>query len=193
MLNSTTIEEWRDIKGFEGLYKVSNLGRVKNSRNRILKFYKINSGYYCLKLVHEDGKRESSLVHRLVIETFNPCPVTDKKMTVNHINHDKTDNRLENLEWMTYQENCRDAMAAGLCEHYYTGRHTLGKKHKSQASKYHNVGWDKSRQKWFACVRDKGINYGHKRFDTEEAALHVNWIIDHYGLTDRPKNVVDKS
>ena len=193
MLSSMT-EEWRDIQGFEGLYQVSNMGRVKNSRGRIMKFYKINSGYYCLKLQKLDGTRLHPLVHRLVIEAFNPCPITDQKMTVNHINHDKTDNRLENLEWLTYQQNNRDAINAGLCEHYYTGRHTLGKKHKSQVSKYHNVGWDKTRGKWTACVREKGVNLERKRFDTEEeAAQHVNYVLEKYGLHDRPRNVIDKS
>jgi hypothetical protein len=69
---------------------------------------------------------------------------------------------------------------------------TKGTKHKSSASKYYNVGYDKSRKKWNACIRIDGINYQQKRFDTEEeAALHVNYLLDYYNITDRPKNVIE--
>ena len=114
-------------------------------------------------------------------------------MTINHKNCNKLDNRLENLEWMTYSENCRHAMKNGLCEHYFTAKNTLGKKHKKNcSSKYHNVTYDKSKRKWSACIIDNKTKYGFKRFDTEEeAALHVNKIIDEYKF-DRPKNIIDK-
>ena len=71
-------------------------------------------------------------------------------------------------------------------------KNSLGKKHlKNTHSKYHNVTYDKTKQKWTACIRSNGKNLLYKRFNTEEeAALHVNYIIDILGLTDRPKNVI---
>lgn len=94
-------EIWKDIAGYEGLYQVSSFGRVRSRKNRILKF-RIVSGYFRLKL-SKNNKVKDFFVHRLVWEAFNgPIP---KGMQVNHINEDKTDNRLENLNLMTPKEN----------------------------------------------------------------------------------------
>jgi hypothetical protein len=102
-------EEWKDIVGYEGLYQVSTLGRVKsNPRNgtinntRILKLKTESNGYLrvCLS---KNNKKQSYGVHRLVYETFvGPIP---EGMQVNHINEDKTDNRVSNLNLMTPLEN----------------------------------------------------------------------------------------
>lgn len=192
MLNSNNVEQWKGIKGFENLYEISTLGNIRNTRGKLLHPFKLNSGYLAIKVTVQN-KSYHFLIHRLVLETFKPYQIQDKKITVNHKNCDKTDNRLENLEWMTYSENNRHAMNNGLCEHYFTAKNTLGKKHKPNcASKYHNVCYDKARNKWIGCVRENGKNYESKRFNTEEeAALHVNYIIDKYGF-DRPKNIIDK-
>lgn len=67
---------------------------------------------------------------------------------------------------------------------------TLGIK-KGKGSIYRGVSYDKSRDKWIACVRHNKTNYHQKRFNTElEAAMHYNWIIDEMGFTDRPKNII---
>lgn len=107
-------EIWKSVKGYEGLYEVSNLGRVRsidrivrcNSginiiKGCILKQYLEKKGYLRVHLCNKQiGKH--FLVHRLVAEAFIPNP--DNKPTVNHINHDRTDNRVENLEWATFSE-----------------------------------------------------------------------------------------
>ncbi len=76
--------------------------------------YSLNrDGYPHVSICH-NGKRKSEKIHRIVAELFIPNP--DKKPCVNHINGDKTDNRVENLEWVTYSENNLHAYKAGLME-----------------------------------------------------------------------------
>lgn len=95
------IEEWKDIKGYEGLYQVSNLGRVmsfKTSNPKLLKPTKHYSGYLHIKL----SKKYFSM-HRLVALHFldNPNNYED----VNHIDEDKTNNMVSNLEWCSTKYN----------------------------------------------------------------------------------------
>lgn len=100
-------EIWKDIKGYEGHYQISNLGRVKSLKNYrgngdiILK--EINRlGYLHVSLCRE-GKIINYKIHRLVCMAF--LDNKENKPCVNHINGEKTDNRLVNLEWVTYSEN----------------------------------------------------------------------------------------
>lgn len=101
-------EVWKDIPGYEGYYQVSNMGRVKsfNYRNTkktsILK-QSINQDGYLRLTLKKDYKSKGFLVHRLVGFAFIPNP--ENKETINHKNEIKTDNRVENLEWMTRAEN----------------------------------------------------------------------------------------
>lgn len=101
-------EVWKDILGYEGLYQVSNMGRVKsfNYRNTkktsILK-QSINQDGYLRPTLKKNYKSKGFLVHRLVGFAFIPNP--ENKETINHKNEIKTDNRVENLEWMTRTEN----------------------------------------------------------------------------------------
>ena len=96
-------EIFMPIKDYEDTYAVSNLGRVKNIKTgKILKQSKDRYGYMKIGL-SEDGKRKTHQVHRLVLETFkaNSRNCSD----VNHIDENKENNALNNLEWCTHKEN----------------------------------------------------------------------------------------
>jgi len=102
-------EEWKDIEDFEGLYQVSNLGRVKSlvrpyrRTEKILTPTKNTTGYFIVGL-RRPGSVKGMLVHRLVMQAFEPID-NPEEMTVNHKNFIVTDNRLVNLEWCTTLEN----------------------------------------------------------------------------------------
>lgn len=97
------IEEWKDIKGYEGLYQVSNLGRVKSLKRGSIRFGTLTHENYLRLKLYKDGTYKNKNVHRLVAETFIPNP--ENKPTVNHIDEDKTNNMVSNLEWATIKEN----------------------------------------------------------------------------------------
>lgn len=99
------IEEWKDIKGYDGLCQVSNLGRVKSlkfGKERILKTGVDRYGYISVNL-YKNNKRKLCKVHRLVAQAF--IPNHENKPQVNHIDEDKTNNMVSNIEWMTAKEN----------------------------------------------------------------------------------------
>lgn len=113
-------EEWRPVEGYEGLYEVSNLGRVKSLGKwcvrrggakawygeRIRKPQLIGHGYHFVVL-YKDNIGKTHYVHRLVASAFIPNDDPVNKTTVNHKNEDKLDNRVENLEWMSVADNVR--------------------------------------------------------------------------------------
>mgnify|MGYP003463631969 FL=1 len=102
-------EEWRDIEGYEGLYQVSNLGRVKSFNYRghkgcieILTPRLDGKGYEMVAL-YKEGKVRNTKVHRLVAQAFIPNP--NNYPQVNHKDENKTNNDVKNLEWCTNKYN----------------------------------------------------------------------------------------
>lgn len=95
-------EIWKDIEGYEGLYRVSNMGRIYGVKNNIIRKPSERRFYLRVNLT-KNGVSKHYTIHRLVAEAF--CPKRGGANEVNHINENKHDNRAVNLEWCTRLEN----------------------------------------------------------------------------------------
>lgn len=143
------MEEWKDIKGYEGLYQVSSEGRVKSLpreiisanksgtvvkklKERILKENLTNGGY-CRVLLYADANREHKLIHKLVAEAFIPNP--NGYNEVDHINTIRTDNRSCNLRWVSHKENCNNPISIEHYKNMILVKGMLGKHHTEEAKK----------------------------------------------------------
>ena len=108
------MEIWKYINGYEGLYEISNKGRVRNAEGRILKARTQNKGYFYVTL-HSNHKERKFTIHRLVAEGF--IPKINEFNQVNHINGNKKDNSVENLEWCNQRLNYNHGMQKFLYSH----------------------------------------------------------------------------
>lgn len=145
-------ELWVPILGYEKTHEVSNFGRVRNIskfNKRILKPRKTNDGYLYLELC-VNYFRTAKKIHKIVVESF--CG-EHKGMSVNHIDGNKLNNFIGNLEIVSVRENC-------------IHRSRMFKK----SSKYANITWDKQHQKWRAQVYINGKQNYIGIFECEEKA-----------------------
>lgn len=119
-----TMETWKDIGGYEGLYQVSSHGRIKilgqggTHKKESIKNLCVKKRYISVTL-YKNGQPKTFLVHRLVALAFLPNP--NNLTEINHINEDKHDNRVENLEWCdrTYNNNYSDINHRRMCKTGY--------------------------------------------------------------------------
>jgi hypothetical protein len=157
-------EIWKDITGYEGLYQVSNLGRVKSlarfinrsdrpyySQEKIIKGGYDKRGYCTMTLCDNLGKKKYIRVHQLVaIEFLNHKPCRFEKI-IDHINNDKKNNSVFNLQITTTRNN--------------TSKDKINK-----TSKYTGVYWHKSHKTWNAAIRINGIKKHLGTFSDEISA-----------------------
>jgi NAD(P)H-dependent FMN reductase len=118
------MEVWKSIKGYEGIYEISNLGRIKAlsrwidrkpcpfMKKEVIYMGSVGSRGYLKTTLCLNNKARTFNVHRLVAEAFLPNP--ENKKQVNHKNGKKEDARLDNLEWATSEENMKHALDSGL-------------------------------------------------------------------------------
>lgn len=134
------MEEFRDLKDFDN-YQISNLGRIYSKKRRAcLKVKRLgNSGYYQVRL-SKDGKYVYKNLHRLLAETFIPNP--NNYRTVNHINGNKLDNRLANLEWA---DDCKQQHEACLLGLKPTTQHILTTEEIIEVYKLYSEGVSQSK------------------------------------------------
>lgn len=137
---------WRDIKGFEGLYQISNEGQIKTVATQKLRLVALHPSGYLFISLYKKGKTHSRFVHRLLAESFIDNP--DGKREVNHIDGDKQNNELHNLQWATTTENVMHALKLGLMK---TGEDHVQSKLSNEDTNYI--------RKWF---KPRDTEYGGK-------------------------------
>lgn len=114
-------EEFRPVEGFEDYY-ISSYGRLWSDKsNKFLQRLKETRGYYRYNL-YKDKKMLNFRIHRLVALAFIPNMAPETKTDVNHIDGDKGNNQVSNLEWVTKKENMEHAVATGITDRYANGK-----------------------------------------------------------------------
>lgn len=168
---SRMIEEWKDIKEFKGRYQVSNLGQVRSfvinpTKPKILK--QNTAIPYSRVTLYTETKPRYVYTHHLVLKTFNSTE--DSTLWINHIDGDKRNNKLINLEWVTAKENSIHARDNGLMDYRHSKE--FKEKHK-QACKTAHV----HRSHKVFCVTN-GITYPSIRETARSLNLSYNdvWL-----------------
>lgn len=161
-----TEEIFKDIPGYEGIYKVSNLGRIKsveriNIRNVLIrecfrKFRKSTTGYLRVNLSY-NGVIKTELVHQLVAMAFLTYSSNDINMVCDHINNIRTDNRLENLQVISQRKNA-----------------SKDRYRQNYSSKYVGVTWHKATKKWQSTIYADG-KYKYLGVHTNEHDAHLEY------------------
>jgi len=143
-------EIWKDIEGYEGLYQVSNFGRIKSlsrkfyttnngyviTKTKILKTGLSHNGYHLISISNKNKKRKTFRVNRLIALCFIPNP--NNLPEVNHKDGNKNNNNASNLEWCTRSYNCKHAYKTGL--HKGAWKDKFGKDNKA-SKRVHKINF----------------------------------------------------
>lgn len=156
------IEEWKDIIGYEKLYQVSNLGNIKSlkySKSKLLKGSVNNYGYIQVNLC-KDGIVKSFKIHQLVAVHFLNHIINGYEKVVNHIDFNKLNNIVTNLEIVTPREN-------------------TNKKHLQSSSSSTGVTWDKRKNKWISQIyhNSKLRFLGYFKTESEASNAYQNELL----------------
>lgn len=155
------MEVWKDIEGYEGLYQVSNLGRVRSlnynhtDKEEILKPCFNHNGYLRVGLC-KNGKRKPYRVHRLVGDAFVPGR-TKEKCFINHIDKNRANNRADNLEWCTCQYNGEYSCAKSIVQFDKQGNYITHYKSAISASRITGI----AQQNICSCLKQKQKSTGN--------------------------------
>jgi len=168
MENNTGNEEWRDVPNYEGYYQASNFGRIRSLDRTVVfsdgqkRFCKgkiidgsVQNGYKLTSL-SSDGIGRSFKFSQLVAMTFLGHEPNGHELVVDHINGDKSDDRVKNLRIVTHRANSSTCFRSN--EDSFT-------------STYVGVYWDKSRDRWRAQIQHDGVRTGLGYYDTELEAF----------------------
>lgn len=178
---------WKELKGYREIYLVSDDGQVKRAdrvgtrgnycKGADLSFHENSSGYYRVRL-NLSGVSKDYFVHRLVAEAF--IPKEDGKNYVNHIDGNKHNNRVENLEWCTFRDNIKHAWALGI----YSGE----KEHQKKGESHPMHKLTEEQVKWIRTHHKRyNKEYGSKplatRFGVSSQTItnivnNKNWVIE---------------
>ena len=120
------MEIYKNVVGFESQYKVSNYGNVLSIKTNKIRKPQIHKDGYFVLLFCVNYVRHTKYIHRLIAEAF--IPNQDNLPEVNHLNGDKTDNRIENLEWCSHKQNIQHAHNTGLIKNRNNQHGIVGRK-----------------------------------------------------------------
>lgn len=178
MLNN---EIWKKIENLP--YEISNLGSVRrdskskyNQKSKsCVQPYINNKGYLCVNL-YKNSKVHKFQVHRLIAIYFIPNP--SNLPCVNHIDGNKLNNSISNLEWCTHQQNMQHAWDTGLSNHRYVN---CSVKRKNASSKFKGVSWSEQRKRWcvYITVHKKRYGIGRYKSEIDAAKAYDDYVIKH--------------
>jgi len=147
-------EQWKDVVGYEGLYEVSDLGRVRNAKNGMIRKLYIRDGEYPSVGLSKEGKRKTRRVHQLVAIGFLGHTPSGHSVHVDHIDNNKLNNNINNLQLLTCRENNSKDKSGGT-------------------SKYVGVYWNKKSSKWHTQIQHSGSMHHLGYYTDEEEARDV--------------------
>jgi len=152
-------EIWKNVIDYEGIYQISNLGNLKNIKtNKILKVNNKKEKYLNVSL-YKNGKQKTFYIHRLIALIFIPNP--HKLPMINHIDGNKQNNDILNLEWCTNRENT---------SHYYSNK----------SNKLRGAFYIKETNRWksIIIVNNKRINLGHYLTEIDAHNAYVKYLTE---------------